>query len=323
VVNLLERFGLVSESGGKIFNQLVDPSRFDPLLEEQTIAVRLNEERTKAGQTAVVEQAQLKEVSSQLWEALAAADYDLDSKSLDGVLENALKKENYKYEWVSHNALVGPLSTEGVIAAWMGVEDPTAGLLNPEFSDVGITARVVDDKQLGKVGVVVMVLGKPQRGTQTQQSRVSSTVQQRPVAIEVSDLEVMEALNAYRQSHKRPPLQQNEHLCRYAEKRVQDLVENGGLDNHAGFKKDFEDSENPPVGIRDYPAGKTIGENLAQQYCRNMQTGDSFVANSGAALIEWCFDSSTLGHREAQLSTQFKNFCVRHGQNMYVVIFGD
>jgi hypothetical protein len=54
-----------------------------------------------------------------------------------------------------------------------------------------------------------------------------------------------------------------------------------------------------------------------------MTTGQSFIAETGTALIEWCFDSSTKGHREAQLSATYKNVCVRHADGMYVVTFGD
>jgi hypothetical protein len=54
-----------------------------------------------------------------------------------------------------------------------------------------------------------------------------------------------------------------------------------------------------------------------------MTTGESFIAETGTALIEWCFDSSTKGHREAQLSSVYKNVCVRHADGMFVVTFGD
>jgi uncharacterized protein YkwD len=322
VVEFMMRFGLIP-GVDSVLNQLTISNSLEPLLEEQAIILRINQERIAAGLGELEEQPQLATISSRLWEALAASGYDLDSKALDGVLERSIKEVNYRYEWVSHHAMVGPLSTESVIAAWLGAEDPGAGILNPEFSQIGLTAQIIDDRQLGRVGVVVLVLGKPQQaGGRRTQATLPGTVQQQPAVREIPDSEVMEALNTYRQTHGRPLYQVSDQLCQYAEKRVQDLISFGGLDAHAGFKQDFEDKENPPVGIRDY-SGRTIGENLAQQYCRNMQTGESFVANTGTSLIEWCFDSSTLGHREAQLSTQFKNFCVRHGRNMYVVIFGD
>jgi len=147
----------------------------------------------------------------------------------------------------------------------------------------------------------------------------------RPTTIKfpnISDTEVVEALNRYRDDHKVHHLIIDKNLCDYAEKRVKDLLAYGGLDHHAGFKKDFADQKNLPEPIKRY-SGRTIGENLAYQYCRNMTTGDSFIAQTGTALIEWCFDSSTAGHREAQLNPTFNAVCVRHAKGYYVVIFGE
>lgn len=139
---------------------------------------------------------------------------------------------------------------------------------------------------------------------------------------DVSDEEVFTALNQYRADHQVHALVVDHNLCQYAEKRVQDLVKVGSLDNHEGFKQDFADQTNLPEPIKNYSGGY-IGENLASQYCINGTTGESFVAQTGAALIEWCFDSSQKGHREAQLNTRYNAVCVRHSQNMYVVIFGE
>lgn len=138
---------------------------------------------------------------------------------------------------------------------------------------------------------------------------------------EISNSSVLTAINQYRSDHQVHQLVEHASLCRYAEKRVQDLVAHGGLDEHAGFRADFADDK-IPTQLEGYP-GRTIGENLAYQYCINMQTEESFIANSAAALIEWCFDSSTKGHREAQLNPEFNNVCVRHQNGLFVVIFGD
>ena len=138
----------------------------------------------------------------------------------------------------------------------------------------------------------------------------------------ISDQQVIQALNEYRLDHKVRTLNIDQHLCEYAEKRVADLVKNGSLDEHLGFKQDFADQDNLPKAIQEY-SGHSIAENLAHQYCENMTTGDSFIAQTGTAIIEWCFDSSTKGHREAQLNPDFENVCVRHGDHMFVVIFGD
>jgi|GEM_PF-1727810 len=147
-------------------------------------------------------------------------------------------------------------------------------------------------------------------------------VEQAVVFPEISDSSVLQTLNQYRSDHKVHQLVEDSRLCQYAEKRVNDLVTLGKLDAHEGFKQDFASPDSLPESIKSYPGGK-IGENLAYQHCRNMTTGDSFVAQTAASLIEWCFDSSTAGHREAQLNPNFNAVCVRHSQGFFVVIFGE
>lgn len=137
---------------------------------------------------------------------------------------------------------------------------------------------------------------------------------------DIPDQEVVEAINMYRASHGVHQLIIDQNLCAYAQKRVGDLIAHGGLDHHEGFKKDFENNAIPDP-ISSYSGGG-IGENLAHQYCYR-GAGEDVVANTGTALIEWCFDSSTAGHREAQLNPSYNAVCVRHGEHMYVVIFGE
>ena len=137
----------------------------------------------------------------------------------------------------------------------------------------------------------------------------------------ISNSSVLEALNQYRADHQVHQLVEHHSLCEYAEKRVADQIAFGGLDHHQGFTSDFVNGERP-TQLQNYP-GWTIGENLAYQHCRNMTTDQSFIAESAPALIEWCFDSSTAGHREAQLNTKFNNVCIRNQNGYFVIIFGD
>lgn len=139
---------------------------------------------------------------------------------------------------------------------------------------------------------------------------------------EFSDTDVLLAINSYRTTHQIHQLVEESHLCQYAAKRAQDLRELGTLDNHAGFNADFANTNSLPEILKGYP-GNNLGEDLASQYCINMKTKESFVATTPTALIEWCFDSSTKGHRESLLNDKYNNACIRHANNMYVVILGD
>ena len=137
----------------------------------------------------------------------------------------------------------------------------------------------------------------------------------------ISNSDVVTALNQYRSDHQVHQLVEHQSLCQYAQKRVADMIAFGGLDHHQGFTNDFVNGERPSQ-LENYP-GRTIGENLAYQNCKNMTTDESFIAQAAPALIEWCFDSSTAGHREAQLNPKFNNVCVRNQNGYFVVIFGD
>ena len=294
-----------------------------PDLESAGLLKKLNETRVASGVGGLEESSALNQAAEKLFEVYQSENFDIDQVD-SKVLESILKESKYPYEWVSNNTIVGPLTIDSVISSWQGDDRQNQALLNGEFTQTGLYTQIINLNG-SKVGVVVHLLAKPlpQRGQAANRVPSATAVPRSPeTAPEISDGEVMQALNSYRANHGRAPLAVDENLCRYAEKRVQDLVAYGGLDGHEGFRKDFEDANNLPVGIKDY-SGSRIGENLAHQYCRNMTTGESFVAQTGTALIEWCFDSSTKGHREAQLSTEFKNMCVRHGQRMYVVTFGN
>jgi len=255
--------------------------------------------------------------------------YHIETGNYDQQLVEATKQSGYKYSIIADAAIVGPTNAQAVFDAWIGNQQQTKSFLEKDFVNIGIKTitTLVDDAESG---VSVVILAAPLPASQPQatpltlnEKKPSQTVYPafKP-ARDISDNEVIAAINQYRADHQVHQLVVDDHLCQYAQKRVQDLIAFGTLDNHAGFKADFDNPENLPESIKSYSGG-TIGENLASQYCINGTTGQSFVAETGTALIEWCFDSSVKGHREAQLNTRYNAVCVRHGKNMYVVIFGE
>jgi uncharacterized protein YkwD len=291
----------------------------EPDLSAEGLLLEINQHRAAESVPALVHSDKLATVAARLLEEYRLHDFEVESVELDTVLKRELAAVGFSYEWVSHQVLVGPYTNKAVATAWKSNPQQAQAISNPLFSQVGYATALTDDR-VGKAGVVVQLLAQPQKpkpSTATQPKKSAGLT-----FPTITDTEVITALNNYREIHGLHKLAVNEQLCQYAEKRVQDLIAFGGLDNHAGFRADFADQNNLPVGIKEYPGG-AIGENLAHQYCKNMTTNESFVAQTGTALIEWCFDSSTKGHREAQLSKNFSNVCVRHGEGMYVVIFGE
>ncbi len=205
----------------------------------------------------------------------------------------------------------------------------TAGELRPDLrqpSKIPSPAGQIDSSESSEIASSIQDAHPPNS------QQVILTIEPTPILVKknpasptfpsLSNSDILAELNSYRAAHKIPALIENQLLCQYAEKRVQDLVVYGGLDNHAGFIRDTENYDTLPDSLQNYPGG-TIGENLAYQYCKNMTTGDSFIASTPQQLIEWCFDSSTRGHREAQLNPKYTAACVRNQEGYVVVIFGE
>jgi uncharacterized protein YkwD len=137
-----------------------------------------------------------------------------------------------------------------------------------------------------------------------------------------TESELWQALNEYRRSHGRSQLTQDEAVCTYARKRVQDQIalmlekaaadypnpEKYPLDAHAGFTADADS------GLAFDLTGKNhLAENLA--YWPD--------ANTPVQIIEWGWDTSTEGHREAQLSNDWTVGCLSSQDGFFVAIFGN
>lgn len=136
-----------------------------------------------------------------------------------------------------------------------------------------------------------------------------------------TESELWQALAEYRKAHGRTTLTLDEALCTYARKRLNDhltlmdqkkpeeypVPEKYPLDAHTGFSADADS------GLAFDMAGKSqLAENLA--YWPDAQYPHQ--------VIEWGWDSSTEGHREAQLSNDWTSGCISHQNGFYVAIFG-
>jgi uncharacterized protein YkwD len=287
-------------------------------LDSDDVLQAINEQRTVNEKKLLTNSPKLHQAAEQVLQELKSNNFELSEEDGNSLLEQALKKNNYFYTGAYQSIVIGPVTSTSVVEYWFN-NNQEETVLAEDVSEIGV-ATIVEAVSSEFTGVTVVIVAKPRGVTAALPSQ--SPVVVKPALPQVSDQEVIDALNNYRHAHGRDALQVHQALCSYAEKRVGDLVAFGGLDNHQGFKEDFADQSKLPEILKEYPGSK-IGENLAHQFCRNMTTGDSFVAGTGTAIIEWCFDSSTKGHREAQLSTEFHNVCVRHADGMYVVIFGE
>lgn len=294
-----------------------------PSINTSELIDHLNQRRTDLNQEPFSRNDDLTKVAELLLRTFSNDQFQVEQKDYTETLKSHMETVGYAYKAVANTAVVGPVSTFEVIESWEDSELENS-ILKGDYSQIGIgiSSTTMDDQPAGVV-VVVVAEPAPERNLNLSVDEVpaAATPVAPPPPPTISSTDILEALNSYRATHNVPQLIENQDLCTYAEKRAADLQEFGGLDGHQGFMADF-DGSGEPVGIRDYSGG-SIGENLASQYCINGQTGDSFVAESATALIEWCFDSSTNGHREAQLNSKYTAACARNADHLFVIIFGE
>jgi hypothetical protein len=137
-----------------------------------------------------------------------------------------------------------------------------------------------------------------------------------------TETELWLALVNYRHAHERSDLALEESICAYARKRVQDQItlrqntsaenypnpDKYPLDAHQGFSADAQS------GYAFEVTGMThLAENLAYYPS----------ATNPTQIIEWGWDTSTEGHREAQLSNDWTKACISGKDGFYVAIFGN
>ena len=305
----------VSGDGKTAITKLLATPAYEPHLSDSELLTMIQSHRAELNLEALNLNSDLVNIADIITDEIATNVSNYDSLKFEDIISKAVKENSYLYPEVKHLSVVGPLENLAAFNAMLSNDRQRELLESSADKLIGISTHELDDPD--KSGIIVIVLA----------SEPKKKVALAPQSTEynfppISDNEVLEALNRYRHDHGIPQLIEHPMLCQYAEKRVQDQVAFGGLDHHEGFKKDFENLENLPEAIKQYPGGR-IGENLAYQNCKNMTTGDSFVAETGTALIEWCFDSSTMGHREAQLDPKFTASCVRHQDGYFVVLFGE
>ena len=100
--------------------------------------------------------------------------------------------------------------------------------------------------------------------------------------------ELFAAVNDYRKAHGLNTLTSNSTICDIAQKRAQEQVANGGLDNHAGFNK-YGESQNEFIHLGEVLYG---GQAL-----------------SGVHIVEFGWDRSLTGHREALQNPSWQIGC--------------
>ena len=175
-------------------------------------------------------------------------------------------------------------------------------LSNAQLTLVGVATRsatfVYESTPLtGTLGVIIV---SSNFSTAIPQPQITSS---KPQESPFTGQELWDAVQNYRQSHALPLFQKSNELCTVASIRVNQLLELGKLDNHAGFTPLSEQF------FKDHPDWSAINENIAAGY------------QSGVQTVEWGWDQS-LGHQALIQSREFPLACAAANYGFSVLVTG-
>lgn len=189
-------------------------------------------------------------------------------------------------------------------ASWMESGDVTT-LVEQEYTHLcSYTGR----------SKALILLGDREKGSKV------SNVESSPVSKNFTEDQLWQALVDYRHAHTKPDLLKSDSLCTYARKRVAEHIsmyavkpkeayrnqDKYPLDAHEGFEVDGNSGY-----VFDVTGFNVVAENLA--YWPSAEYPNQ--------VIEWGWDTSTEGHKEAQLSDEYTHACLVGENGFYVAIF--
>ncbi len=220
-----------------------------------------------------------------------------DNKSLDSPLstkELLLSLSPNQPRQIDTRLWFVPASTAVDWAAQLASD---SAVLNPDYRHFGIATRSA--ALAGEPGTIVLLtLSTPFN------SVVASPAPRATAATPTfTGQDLWQAVQNYRQAHNLPLFTQNNELCTVASIRVNELLELGKLDNHAGFQPQVD------AFFAAHPNWRDINENLAAGYQTAVQT------------VEWGWDQS-LGHQALIQSREFPQACAAANRGFAVLITG-
>ncbi len=301
--SLVERFGIVMP---KALREKLVPAKATMYYSSATeFQEALNALRSKWGLNPYVSDTKTCDLVTAI-----AASVQKDAKSVVSTCKDCHKNMVLR---LSNSA-----STQALVLELQSDEQVVAALKSSEYSHACVQSS-------GKELVTLLVSYFSQE--EMKPKIVERVITTTPAPVQVikpknfSESDIWLALSEYRKAHQRTTLEMDENLCVYARKRVDEHIsmmatreeadypnpDKYPLDAHEGFKRDGDSGSLFEITKRNL-----IAENLA--YWPSAQYPNH--------VIEWGWDTSTEGHREAQLSNDFTHGCISGKDGFYVAIFG-
>jgi len=275
---------LISEvSSQKIYIQRDNTANFISDWTAEELLSQINSSREEMGLSKLASNEKLDQSAKARLSVILSED-DVDGKVTGLTREVALKNANYDANLVGELILTGYFKSNDPIAYWNN-EDTAKGTLNhPDFRDVGIAIKNSTDRV-----EVYVLLASPRKVVR--QIATPKTTWGGP--------ELWEIVNKRRIENGVNPLKQRDELCTIASIRLNQLLELGKLDGHAGFV---------PVLQRDDLKWISEKYNVSEYLIQGYQTPTEAVA-------AW---ENTMGHKSLLVGGEYVWGCV-YAQNTFGV----
>ncbi len=256
-------------------------TQFLPDWTSENVLEQINEARETIGLTKIVINEKLsKAARSRL--SVIQTDNDYDGSATGITREAVVKNAGYEASLIGDLLLLEVFKTTDPIQAWQDDETLKSSLLHPNFKEAGVAVK----NEEGTVSVYV-ILVTPRKIVPVAKKKVWSGP------------ELWEAVNQRRVELGVNPLRQRDELCTIASIRLNQLLELGKLDGHAGFVPVLERNDLKWISEK-----YNISEYLAAGY-------DSPLATVSG----W---EGALGHRSLLAGGEYVWGCV-YAQNGFAV----
>ena len=256
-------------------------AQFLPDWSSEKILEQINEARSEAGLTKVVISEKLNQAArSRL--SVIQTDSDYEGTTTGITREVAVKNAGYEASLIGDLLLLDVFKTTNPIQTWQNDDILKDSLLHPNFKEAGVAVK----NEEGTVSVYV-ILVTPRKIVPVTKRKVWGGP------------ELWEAINQRRVELGVNPLRQRDELCTIASIRLNQLLELGKLDGHAGFVPVLERNDLKWISEK-----YNISEYLAAGY-------DSPLATVSG----W---EGALGHRSLLAGGEYVWGCV-YAQNGFAV----
>lgn len=267
----------------RIYIQRDQNITFIPDWTAEELLAKINSERVSAGLSILKSGVKLDQ-SAKVRLSVILSENDVDGSITGLSWEKALNNAGYDANLVGELVLTGFFKTNDPIAFWKNDSTSRGTLLHSDFKDVGIAVKNSTDK----VDVYIL-LASPRKV-------VKQVVTPK---IAWGGIELWNAINKRRVELGVNPLRQTDELCTIASIRLNELLELGKLDGHAGFVPLLERADLKWISEK-----YNISEYLIQGYPTPTE-----------AVAAW---ENTLGHKSLLSGGEYVFGCV-YAQNTFGV----